>query len=92
MKYNPPTYEEYCKATKYSKIRYRFGVYIQLIATILLLLLLIYTFINIEEMKANPADYAEKKLGVTCSLLLDLQLDYNQNGSFGDIRGTEKGG
>jgi len=91
MKYKQPTYEEYCKATKYAKVRYRFGVYIQLIASILLLLLFIYTFINIEEMKANPADYAEKKLGVSCDYPLNLQTDYIQNGSFRSINGIEKG-
>lgn len=91
MKYEPPTYEEYCKATKYSKIRYRFGVYIQAIAAILLLLLLIYTITNVQEMKTNPVDYVEKKLGVTCTYLLDLQVDYIQNGSFGNISGVENG-
>jgi hypothetical protein len=66
MKYQPPTYEEYCKATEYAKIRYRFGVYIQLISGILLLFLLFYMITNIEEMKANPINYAEEKLGVVC--------------------------
>ena len=91
MVYEPPTYEEYCKATAYAKVRYKFGVYIQIIATILLLLLFIYAFTNIEEMKTNPADYAEKKLGVTCTYPLNLQVDYNYNGSNRDIRNIEEG-
>ena len=91
MRYKEPTYEEYCKASKYAKVRYRFGIYIQLIAAILLLLLLIYTFINIEEMKSNPADYAEKKLGVSCRSTLDLQSNYIQDGSFGNTSSPGNG-
>lgn len=66
MIFKTPTYEEYVKATAYARIRYRFGVYIQLIAVLLLLYLLFYTITNIEEMKANPRQYAEDKLGVIC--------------------------
>lgn len=91
MRYKEPTYEEYCKASKYAKVRYRFGIYIQLIAAILLLLLLIYTFINIEEMKSNPADYAEKKLGVSCRSTLDLQSNYIQDESFGNTSSPGNG-
>jgi len=82
-----PTYEEYCKATKYAKIRYRFGTYIQLVALILLIVLIIYTVTNIEEMKANPAKYAEEKLGVICMHPLGSNL-YDSNG---DIRSIGEG-
>ena len=91
MVYKKPTYEEYCKATQYAKVRYRFGVYIQLIAAILLLLLLIYTINNVEEMKANPADYAEKKMGITCNQPFKIEKYYIQNGSFGNISNPRKG-
>ncbi len=67
MGYRKASYEEYCKASAYAKIRYRYGVYIQLVALLLLLCLFIYTIKNIEEMKANPVEYAEEKLGVTCN-------------------------
>ena len=91
MVYEPPTYEEYCKASAYAKVRYKFGVYIQIIATILLLLLFIYVFTNIEEMKTNPKDYAEKKLGVTCTYPLDLQTSYIYNGIFRNISSIRNG-
>ncbi len=94
MVYEPPTYEEYCKASAYAKVRYKFGVYIQIIATILLLLLFIYVFTNIEEMKTNPADYAEKKLGVFCSYPPSYYIQeqyYIQNGSNRDIRNIKEG-
>lgn len=66
MTYRKATYEEYCNASKFAKVRYRFGIYIQIVAAILLLYLLFYTITNIEEMKASPIDYAEEKLGVIC--------------------------
>ena len=66
MEHTPPTYEEYVNATKFAKTRYKFGVYIQAVAFILLLILLFYTIYNIEEMKTQPLDYAEKKLNIEC--------------------------
>jgi len=64
--YKEVTFEEYYKAKKFAKIRYRFGVFIQLIALILFIFLILYTVKNVEEMKANPIDYAEEKMGVVC--------------------------
>ena len=66
MTYRKATYKEYCNASKFAKIRYRFGIYIQIVAAILLVYLLFYTITNVEEMKTNPIDYAENKMGVTC--------------------------
>lgn len=91
MRYKKPTYEEYCKATEFAKIRYRYGVYIQLIAVVLLLVLICYMILNIEEMKANPLDYAEKKLGITCLPSMEIQIiDYTYNGSYRNITNIEK--
>jgi len=64
--YREATFEEYCKAKKFAKIRYRFGVFIQLVALILFIFLILYTVKNVEEMKTNPIDYAEEKMGVIC--------------------------
>jgi len=64
--YREATFEEYCKAKKFAKVRYRFGVFIQTIALILFIFLILYTVENIEEMKTNPIDYAEEKMGVVC--------------------------
>ncbi len=83
MKYTPATYKEYCKASKYAKLRYKFGVYIQLVSFILLLFLVYYTTTNIEEMKSNPVDYAEKKLGVMCYYPI---LVASQTLNYGDYR------
>ncbi len=84
MKFKKPTYEEYCKASRFAKVRFKFGVYIQIISFILLLFLLFYTITNIEEMKTNPIDYAEEKMGVTC-LNTRIQ-DYGSNGNIESIR------
>lgn len=86
MKYTAASYEDYRRASRYAKIRYRFGVYIQIVSFILLLFLLYYTVTNIEEMKANPADYAEKKLGMICVYpILDIPTTQNN----GDYRSTK---
>jgi len=90
MKFTPPTYEEYAKATKFAKLRYKFGVYIQLIAAILLIFLLFYTITNIEEMKAEPISYAEEKRGVVCFPPLNIETP-NYNGSIGNIRSIKEG-
>lgn len=91
MKYIAPTYDEYCKATQYAKVRYRFGVYIQLISGLLLLCLLFYTITNIEEMKANPINYTEEKLGVICLPPLSSDIGYNYYGSSRNITNITRG-
>ena len=88
MVYKKPTYEEYCKASNFAKIRYRYGIYVQTIAAILLLFLLFYTMTNIEEMKANPKDYAEEKLGVMCNIPIIYQTQTQYNGSSRNISNT----
>jgi hypothetical protein len=88
MKYKKPTYDEYCKASGFARIRYRYGVYVQIIATILLLFLIVYTFTNIEEMKANPAEYAEKQLGVICDPPFTYEITTEYYGSIGNISNT----
>ena len=83
--YVKPTYEEYCEASEYAKFRYRYGVYVQVIAAILLLFLIIYTALNIEEMKANPVAYAEERLSVTCFPSVSLEI-ITEDRSLGDIK------
>ena len=91
MKYTPPTYKQYCKATQYAKVRYRFGVYIQLISGLLLLYLLFYTITNVEEMKTNPIEYAEEKFGVVCHKPIILIENQNYNGSIRNITSITEG-
>lgn len=83
MKYKQATYKEYCKASKFAKLRYKFGIYIQLVSLFLLLYLISYTLINVEEMKSNPSDYAEKKLGVMCYYPISVA---SQPLNYGDYR------
>lgn len=92
MAYKKPTYEEYCKASEFAKVRYKFGVYIQFIAMILLFLLFLYAFVNIEEMKSHPAEYAEKKLGVICNPPLVLYPgNYIENGNNRNTENIKEG-
>ncbi len=91
MSFIKPSYEQYCSASRYAHIRYRFGVYIQLVSAILLLFLLVYTMLNVETMKSNPVDYAEEKMGVTCYYSLDSFLNNVYDGSIRNITIIEKG-
>lgn len=93
MAYRKATYEEYCKASQFAKLRYKYGVYIQFVAAALLLFLVYYTVTNVEEMKANPKDYAESHLDVICMSpvgiyeVSDQTLTYN--GSSRNISGVK---
>ncbi len=91
MVYRKPSYEEYCKATEFARIRYKFGVYVQIFAIILFLLVIIYVVINIEEMKANPINYAEKKMNVICYPTFNGMPVNIQNGNDRYIEGIEEG-
>jgi len=87
MVYRKATYEEYCKASKFRRFKYRFGVYVQIVALFLFLFLIYYTVTNIEEMKANPIGYAEEKMGVICyAPLYILPTHYGSRGNTEDIR------
>jgi hypothetical protein len=88
MAYIKATYEEYQKASQFAKFRYKYGVYINAIAVLLFLFIIIYAIRNVEEMKANPKDYAEKRLGVICNPPIIYQEVIKYNGSTRDIRYT----
>ncbi len=88
MTYRKATYEEYQKASEFAKFRYKYGVYVQAIAVMLFLFIIIYAVKNIEEMKANPQDYAEEKLGVVCYPQIIYQEAINYNRSTRNIRDT----
>jgi len=93
MVYVKPTYEEYCKASFFAKVRYKIGVYVQILAVILFIGVMIYVIFNIEEMKTNPIDYAEKKMGVVCYHPLGGQSEnYVYNGSYGNITSVKRNG
>lgn len=83
MAYKHATYEEYEKASRFARFRYRFGVYIQLLALILFIFLIIFTVTNVEEMKSNPIDFAQKKMGVVCyypdSIYISLGVNNGSN-------------
>lgn len=83
MRYTAPTFKQYKKASRFARFRYEFGVYVQVIAAALLLYLLFYSITNIEEMKANPAEYAEEKLGVMCYYPITIS---SEPPTYGNIR------
>lgn len=59
------TYEEWLKATRFGRFRYKYGL-IVLIACWISLLLLIYFVIHYaKELSTNPAEYILDKIGTT---------------------------
>ena len=85
MVYRKATYEEYQEASRFAKFRYKYGVFIQTIAFILLILLFAYAAINIEEMKAHPKAYAEGKLGVMCFYPMQVEQPTGEVNLDGDV-------
>lgn len=53
----PPTYEEYTQATKFARVKYKYGMMITIACWICLVILIIYLVLNIEEMKQHPIPY-----------------------------------
>lgn len=61
-----PTFEEYQKATKFARFRYRFSWLIFTACFICLLFLLFFVVRNVNEMKAGDMRYCVSKTDVTC--------------------------
>lgn len=64
--FTPPTYEEYKKATQFARIRYKYGLFVTIIASILLIALIFFILFYSKELRSNPLIYGAKKWGVTC--------------------------
>jgi len=67
MTFEKPTYEEYIKATKFARFRYRFGVFIQFIAVLLFLILIFYMIYHGNKVATNPLVYGAEKYNISCS-------------------------
>jgi hypothetical protein len=66
MEFKEPTFEEYKKATKFARFRYRWGFLIITLSWLLFLFTIIYMVTNIEVIKSNPLVYAMEKGGLKC--------------------------
>ena len=65
--FEPPTYEEYLKATAFARVKYKYGFAITVIATICLIALIFFVVFYARELKTNPLIYGAQKYGVECT-------------------------
>lgn len=75
MGYEKPTYEEYLKATRYGRFRYRFSHIILILCWLALILLCFFIYNYGEEISRHPLIYGADKFNVSC-------VCYNQDANF----------
>ena len=56
------TYNEYLKATKYARWKYKYGLFVLIACWICLVLLIIYIIVYSKELATHPAIYMMEKL------------------------------
>lgn len=66
MSFTAPTYEEYKSATVFAKIRYKYGLWIMLLAYLFIFMILIYVIIYSTELSTQPMQYVAEKYDVNC--------------------------
>ena len=97
--FEEPTYEEYRKATAFAKIRYKYGLIVQIIAILFLILLIYFIYSYGEELVRNPLIYGADKANAECNCFMkDTGQRFFVNGStiklqkemiYGDFRYIE---
>lgn len=71
------TYEDYLKAKKYARWKYKYGLFVLILCWICLLLLVYYTWHYGKELSTHPAIYMVKALDVDyCYCYGDIQNYY----------------
>ena len=84
MEYQEPTYEEYKKATKFARFRFRYGFIVLTLCWLCLIFIAYYMYSNGEALVRHPLIYGCDKLGVTCHCYnYDENLDFYVNGTTG---------
>ncbi len=58
------TYEEYLKAKKFARWKYKYGLFVLILCWICLVLLIIYIIVYSKELSTRPELYMVNKLGV----------------------------
>jgi len=91
MEYEPPSYNEYLRATDFARFKFKYGFVIIIIATILLLLLLLFVIMYGKELSTQPTRYIAEKYDLDmcyCSggggeFIFNKQSAYYTDSSFG---------
>ena len=65
--FEPPTYEEYLKATAFARLRYKWGMFFTFGAMVCLIVVIYFIFIYANELKSEPLNYAAEKYNAYCT-------------------------
>lgn len=80
--FKEPTYEEYKKATAFARIRYKYGLIVNLFACFLLVLLILFVYNYGEELSRQPLIYGADKAKAECNCVnLETGQRFFVNGS-----------
>lgn len=101
MKYKEPTYEEYRKATRFGRFRYRFGVFIMFLVWLSFLFVIFYMVSTGEAIAKHPLTYGAEKFELYCTCqdidgdtiyfnATDLWVEGSRQPNFIDINLSEK--
>jgi len=66
MSFQVPSYTEYMKATKFAKVKYKYGIVIMILCWLCLLFICYYMWSNGEAIATNPLVYGAEKYDVEC--------------------------
>jgi len=66
MSFKIPTYEEYKKATRFAKFKYKYGIIVLILCWLCLLFICYYMITNGNEIAKNPLIYGAEKMDVKC--------------------------
>ena len=80
MTFQEPTYEEYRTATRFARIRYKWGLVVTALCWVALVVLIIYMVIYSKELSAHPIRYMTDKFDIKeCRCIGNDNLDYYIN-------------
>lgn len=82
-----PTYEDYKKATAFARFRFKYGLFVQILALIALCFLIYFVYSYGEELASHPLTYAARHYTVggktaICSCERELRTVAISNGTF----------
>ena len=58
------TYDDYLKATRFARWKYKYGLFVLIACWICLIILIVYIIVYSKELSTHPAIYTIEKLGV----------------------------
>lgn len=73
------TFEEYKKATKYARWKYKYGLFVLIACWICLVLLIIYIILYAKELSIQPIVYGVNKMNINECYCYGDSLDYYIN-------------